>query len=55
MFLNPLKDFEEHTVKDTAALEELLVKKIKTAKDITRTSTTIILNTYKEEVNIKNF
>ena len=42
-------------VKDTAALEELLVKKIKTTKAITRTSTTIILNTYKEEVNIKNF
>jgi Lrp/AsnC family leucine-responsive transcriptional regulator len=42
-------------VKDTAALEELLVKKIKTTKAIIRTSTTIILNTYKEEVNIKNF
>lgn len=42
-------------VKDTAALEELLVKKIKTIKAITRTSTTIILNTYKEEVNVKNF
>ena len=42
-------------VKDTAALEELLVKKIKNIKAITRTSTTIILNTYKEEVNVKNF
>ena len=42
-------------VKDTTALEELLVKKIKSIKAITRTSTTIILNTYKEEVNVKNF
>jgi len=42
-------------VKDTTALEELLVKKIKTIKAVTRTSTTIILNTYKEEVNVKNF
>lgn len=42
-------------VKDTAALEELLVKKIKSIKAITRTSTTIILSTYKEEVNAKNF
>ncbi|OQP62733.1 transcriptional regulator [Niastella vici] len=42
-------------VKDTAALEELLVKKIKNIKAVTRTNTTIILNTYKEEVNVKNF
>ncbi len=42
-------------VKDTAALEELLVKKIKAIKAITRTSTTIILSTYKEEVNVKSF
>jgi len=42
-------------VKDTAALEELLVKKIKGIKSVTRTSTTIILSTYKEEINIKNF
>jgi len=38
-------------VKDTAALEELLVNKIKALKAITRTSTTIILSTYKEEIN----
>lgn len=38
-------------VKDTAALEELLVKKIKAIKAVTRTSTTIILSTYKEELN----
>ena len=38
-------------VADTAALEELLVKKIKAIKGITRTSTTIILNSYKEEIN----
>jgi len=42
-------------VRDTAALEELLVKKIKSIKAITRTSTTIILSTYKEEVNVKSF
>jgi Lrp/AsnC family leucine-responsive transcriptional regulator len=42
-------------VKDTAALEELLVKKIKAIRAITRTSTTIILSTYKEEVNVKSF
>ena len=42
-------------VKDTAALEELLVHKIKAIKAITRTSTTIILNTYKEEINPKAF
>ena len=42
-------------VKDTAALEELLVKKIKGIKAITRTSTTIILSSYKEDINIKNF
>jgi Lrp/AsnC family transcriptional regulator, leucine-responsive regulatory protein len=42
-------------VKDTSALEELLVRKIKSIKAITRTSTTIILNTYKEEVNVKTF
>ena len=42
-------------VKDTAALEELLVNKIKSIKSITRTSTTIILSTYKEEINPKNY
>ena len=42
-------------VKDTAALEELLVKKIKGIKAVNRTSTTIILSTYKEEVNVKSF
>lgn len=42
-------------VKDTSALEELLVKKIKSIKAVTRTSTTIILSTYKEEVNVKSF
>jgi len=40
-------------VKDTAALEILLVNKIKTIKAITRTNTTIILDTYKEEFNVK--
>jgi Lrp/AsnC family transcriptional regulator, leucine-responsive regulatory protein len=40
-------------VSDTAALEQLLVNKIKSIKSITRTSTTIILNTYKEELNTK--
>lgn len=38
-------------VKDTAALEELLVHKIKAHKAITRTSTIIVLNTIKEEIN----
>ena len=42
-------------VKDTVALEELLVKKIKGIKSVTRTSTTIILSTYKEEINTRNF
>ena len=42
-------------VRDTNALEELLVKKIKGIKSVTRTSTTIILSTYKEEINQKNF
>jgi Lrp/AsnC family leucine-responsive transcriptional regulator len=40
-------------VKDTAALEDLLVRKIKAIKAVTRTSTTIILSTYKEELNPK--
>jgi len=40
-------------VTDTAALENLLVSKIKTIKGITRTSTTIILRSYKEEINPK--
>jgi len=40
-------------VKDTHALEELLVNKIKAIKSIIRTSTTIILNSYKEEINPK--
>lgn len=42
-------------VKDTAALEDLLVHKIKAVKAITRTSTTIILSTYKEEINPRTF
>ena len=42
-------------VKDTVALEELLVKKIKGIKSVSRTSTTIILSTYKEEINTRNF
>ncbi|HVX49766.1 MAG TPA: Lrp/AsnC family transcriptional regulator [Chitinophagaceae bacterium] len=42
-------------VKDAAALEDLLVHKIKAIKAITRTSTTIILSTYKEELNPKTF
>lgn len=40
-------------VKDTAELESLLVSKIKAIKAISRTSTTVILNTYKEEINVK--
>ena len=42
-------------VKDTTALEELLVHKIKSIRGITRTSTTIILSTYKEEINANAF
>lgn len=42
-------------VADTASLEELLVKKIKALKSVNRTSTTIILSSYKEEINRKNF
>lgn len=42
-------------VKDTAALEDLLVNKIKHIKAVTRTSTTIILSSYKEDINPKNF
>jgi Lrp/AsnC family leucine-responsive transcriptional regulator len=38
-------------VEDTTALEEFLVNKLKAIKAITRTSTTIILSTYKEEIN----
>jgi len=41
-------------VKDTHALEELLVKKIKNIKAVSRTSTTIVLTSYKEEINVKN-
>jgi len=40
-------------VKDTTALEELLVNKIKAIKSVTRTSTTIVLSSYKEEMNAK--
>ncbi|SFW64680.1 Lrp/AsnC family transcriptional regulator [Chitinophaga sancti] len=40
-------------VQDTTALEQLLVGKIKAIKGITRTSTTIILSSYKEEINAK--
>jgi len=42
-------------VKDTAALEDLLVNKIKHIKAVTRTSTTIILSSYKEDINPTNF
>ena len=42
-------------VKDTTALEDLLVNKIKHVKAVTRTSTTIILSSYKEDINPKNF
>ena len=42
-------------VKDTAALEDLLIHKIKAIKAVTRTSTTIILRSYKEEINPKVF
>ena len=42
-------------VADTAALENLLVNKIKAIKGIARTSTTIILRSYKEEINSKAF
>jgi len=42
-------------VKNTAALEELLVHKIKSIKAVTRTSTTIILSSSKEEINPKTF
>src|SRR5216684_860591 len=42
-------------VKDTAALEEFLIHKVKAIKAVTRTSTTIILSTYKEEINPKTF
>lgn len=38
-------------VKDTAALEELLVNKIKSNKAVTRTSTIIVLTSHKEEIN----
>jgi Lrp/AsnC family leucine-responsive transcriptional regulator len=38
-------------VKDTAALEDLLVNKIKTNKAVTRTSTIIVLTSHKEEMN----
>lgn len=40
-------------VKDTKDLEDLLSNKIKKTAGITRTSTTMVLNTYKEEVNRK--
>jgi Lrp/AsnC family transcriptional regulator, leucine-responsive regulatory protein len=42
-------------VKDTAALEELLVHRIKAIKAVTRTSTSIILTSYKEELNPRSF
>src|SRR5581483_385626 len=40
-------------VKDTTALEELLLNKIKAIKSVTRTSTTIVLSSYKEEMSAK--
>ena len=39
-------------VRDTVELEELLAVKIKGNPAISRTSTTIVLSTYKEEINI---
>ena len=41
-------------VRDSSDLEELLVKKIKCNNAIVRTSTTIILSTYKENINLKS-
>ncbi|MDH5366124.1 MAG: Lrp/AsnC family transcriptional regulator [Cyclobacteriaceae bacterium] len=40
-------------VKDTSDLERFLVKKIKSNKAVIRSSTTIIMNTYKEELNVR--
>lgn len=42
-------------VKDTAELEELLAKKIKGNAAITKTSTTIVLSTYKEQINRETY
>ncbi len=41
-------------VKDTSELEVLLADKIKSNSSITRTSTTIVLSTYKEDINLKS-
>ncbi len=38
-------------VEDTDALETLLTQKIKRNRAISRTSTTVVLSTYKEEIN----
>lgn len=42
-------------VKDTAQLEVLLGQKIKNNEGVTRTSTTIVLSTYKEDMNLNTF
>ncbi|CAD5252726.1 MULTISPECIES: Lrp/AsnC family transcriptional regulator [unclassified Imperialibacter] len=41
-------------VKDTGELEELLSNKIKGSPAVTRTSTTIVMSTYKEDINIRS-
>jgi Lrp/AsnC family transcriptional regulator, leucine-responsive regulatory protein len=41
-------------VKDTSELEELLSNRIKGSPAVTRTSTTIVMSTYKEDINIRS-
>ena len=41
-------------VKDTSDLEELLSNRIKGSLAVTRTSTTIVMSTYKEDINIRS-
>jgi Lrp/AsnC family transcriptional regulator, leucine-responsive regulatory protein len=41
-------------LKDTGELEELLSNKIKGSPAVTRTSTTIVMSTYKEDINIRS-
>jgi len=41
-------------VKDTGELEELLSNRIKGSPAVTRTSTTIVMSTYKEDINIRS-
>lgn len=40
-------------VRDTSQLEDLLANRIKGSPAVVRTSTTIVLTSYKEEVNVK--